>query len=152
DALIKDKPNNAFFWELKGHVFGRDGKYRDSAPALRKALQLRGNKSQLVKMELARVLVEMNDPSQLDEAIKLLEVALDTREDDAGGYQILARAYATKGRVPEADVAMAQAHLAGGDRAQAVIFAKRAQRGLAVGSRAWLKADDIIKTTSREKY
>ena len=151
DALLKDKPANPFFWELKGHVYAREGKHKEAAPSLRKSLQLRGNKSQLVKMELARSLVEMNDPTQLDEAIRLLEVALDTREDDVGGYQILARAYATKGRVPEADVAMAHAHLAGGDRQQAVIFAKRAQRGLPVGSRAWLKADDIIKTTSRDK-
>ena len=151
DALIKDKPNNAYFWELKGHVLASDGKQKDAAPALRKALALRGNRSQLVKMELARALVDTNDPVQLEEAIKLLEVALDTREDDVSGYQTLARAYAAKGRVPEADVAMARANLAGGDCKQAIIFAKRAQRSLPVGSRAWLKADDILKTTTRKE-
>ena len=150
DALIKDKPTNAYFWDLKGHVYAREGRHKEAAPALRKALQLRNNRSQLVKMELARTLVDMNDPSQLDEAIKLLEVALDTREPDAGGQQILARAYAAKGRVPEADVAMAQAHLYGGDCKQAIIFAKRAQRALPVGGRAWIKADDILKTTTRK--
>ena len=151
EALIKDKPANPYFWELKGHVYAKEGKHKDAAVALRKALQLRQNKSQLVKMELARTLVEMNDPAQLDEAIKLLEVSLDTREDDGGGHQLLARAYAAKGRVPEADVSMAQAHLAGGDCRQAIVFAKRAQRALAVGTRAWLKADDILKTTTRKE-
>ena len=41
---------------------------------------------------------------------------------------------------------MAQAHLSRGDRKQALIFAKRAQRALPSGSRGWLKADDILKT------
>ena len=151
DGLIKDKPANPYFWELKGHVLAHEGKHRDAVPALRKTLQLRGNRSQLVRMELARSLVEMNDPTQLDEAIKLLEVALDTREADVTGYQTLARAYAAKGRVPEADVAMAQANLAGGDCKQALIFAKRAQRSLKVGDRAWIKADDILKTMTRKE-
>ena len=151
EALLKDKPTNPYFWELKGHVLAREGKHKDAAPAFRKALQLRGNKSQLVKMELARTLVEMNEPAQLDEAIKLLEVALDTREPDVAGYETLARAYASKGRGPEAEVAMAQAHLAGGNCKQALIFATRAQRSLKVGDRAWIRADDILKTTTRKE-
>jgi predicted Zn-dependent protease len=151
DALIKDKPNSPYFWELKGHVYAKEGRHKDAAPALRKAIALRQNKSQLVRMELARSLVEMNDPAQLDEAIKLLEVSLDTRPDDGGGHVVLARAYAAKGRVAEADVSMARAHLTGGDCKQALIFAQRGRRALPEGSRAWLKADDILKTTSRKE-
>jgi predicted Zn-dependent protease len=37
-----------------------------------------------------------------------------------------------------------------GDPKQAIIFARRAQRALPQGSRAWLQADDIIKTVPRE--
>ena len=147
DALIKDRPNSPYFWELKGHVYAREGKHRDAVPALRKALQLRGNRSQLVRLELARSLVGLNDPAQLDEAIRMLEVALDTRPDDAGGHQILAQAYGAKNRVGDADAAMAQAHLSRGDCKQALIFAQRAQRTLSSGSRGWIKADDIIRTT-----
>jgi predicted Zn-dependent protease len=145
EALIRDMPSNSFFWELKGHVHARVGQYREAIPALRKALQLLGGRSQLIKAELAKSLVELNDPAQLDEAIRLLEPALEVSGEDAQGYTVLARAYAAKQRVSEADLAMAQAHLIQGEREQAVIFAKRAQAKLVPGSRAWLRADDIIK-------
>jgi predicted Zn-dependent protease len=146
DDLIKDSPKNPFFWELKAHVYSREGRQQQAIPALRKALQLMNNRSHLLRMELAKLIVDSNDRKQLPEAIRILEVSMDTRPDNVGGHQVLARAYAALGRIAEADVAMAQAHLARGDEKQAIIFAKRAQRQLKVGTRAWLKADDIIKT------
>ena len=152
DALIKEKPNSPYFWELKGHVYAKDGKPKEAVAPLRQALKLMGNRSHLLRMELAKVIVDSNDVAQYDEAIRILEVSMDTRPDDIGGHRTLARAYAAKGRVAEADVSMAQAHLVGGDRKQAVIFAQRAQRALPNGSRAWLKADDIIKTTPKDSY
>ncbi|MGE0626422.1 MAG: M48 family metalloprotease [Hyphomicrobiaceae bacterium] len=146
DELIKAAPQNPYFWELKGHVYAREGKSAQAIPALRQTLKLGGNRSHLVKTELARMLVSSSNPAYLDEAIRLLEVMLDTNEE-ASGYSLLARAYAAKGREAEAEVAMAYAHLQRGNNKQAIIFAKRAQRKLKVGSRAWRKADDIIKTT-----
>jgi predicted Zn-dependent protease len=151
DALIQEQPANPFFWELKGHVYAREGKHVQAVPPLRKALQLLGGRSSLIKMELAKSLVEMNDPGQLDEAIRLLEPALEASGEDAAGFTVLARAYAAKQRISEADLAMARAHLIRGDREQAVIFAKRAQAKLAPGSRAWLKADDIIKIKPQDE-
>ena len=150
DALIKEKPASPYFWELKGHVYGKEGKHVQTIPALRQALKLGGNRSHLVRMELAKAIVESGDVNQYDEAIKILEVSIDTRPDDIGGYRTLARAYYAKNRGPEADVAMAQAHLIGGSPQQALIFAKRAQKVLPHGSRGWLKADDILKTLPKE--
>jgi predicted Zn-dependent protease len=46
---------------------------------------------------------------------------------------------------------MARAHVIRGDRDQAVIFAKRAQAKLPPESRAWLKADDVIKIKPQEQ-
>ncbi len=150
DALIKEKPASPFFHELKGHVYSKDGKHQLAIPSMRQALKLMNNRSHLIRMELAKAIVETGDLNQYDEAIRILEVSIDTRPDDLGGYNTLARAYNAKGRQPEAEVAMAQAHLVGGNPKQALIFAKRAQKALPVGSRAWIKADDILKTLPRE--
>ncbi len=150
DALIKERPSSPYFWELKAHVYSKEGKFAQAVPHIRQALKLGGNRSHLLRMELAKAIVEGGAVAQYDEAIRILEVSIDTRPDDIGGYRTLARAYAAKGRVADADVAMAQAHLISGDPKQAIIFARRAQRGLPQGSRGWLKADDIIKTLPRE--
>ena len=150
DALIKERPASPYFWELKGHVYMKEGRFAQAVPAIRQALKLNGNRSHLLRMELAKGIVEAGDVNQYDEAIRILEVSIDTRPDDIGGYRTLARAYAAKGRVPDADVAMAQAHLISGDPKQALIFARRAQKVLPPGSRGWLKADDILKTLPRE--
>lgn len=149
DALLKERPNSAYFWELKAHLLSKDGKFVAAVPNIRQALKL-NQRSHLLRMELAKAIVESGDVAQYDEAIRILEVSIDTRPDDIGGYRTLARAYAAKQRVADADVAMAQAHLVSGDPKQAIIFARRAQRGLPPGSRGWLKADDIIKTVPKE--
>lgn len=150
EALIKERPTSPYFWELKGHVYSKEGRFALAIPAIRQALKLNGNRSHLLRMELAKGIVESGDVAQYDEAIRILEVSIDTRPDDIGGYRTLAQAYAAKQRIADADVAMAQAHLISGDPRQAIIFAKRAQRALPSGSRAWLKADDILKTVPRE--
>lgn len=150
DALIKERPNSPYFWELKGHVYSKEGKFKLAVPAIRQALKLNGNRSHLLRMALAKGIVETGDAGQFDEAIRILEVSIDTRPDDIGGYRTLATAYFAKQRHGDADAAMAQAHLISGDPKQALIFARRAQRALPQGSRGWLKADDILKTLPRE--
>lgn len=150
DALLKERPNNPFFWELKGHLLAREARYAEAVPHLRKAVQVGGNKVPLIRMELAKTLIELNDPRQLDEAIRILEVALETNEE-AGSFDMLARAYYGRNQVAEANLATARGLMARGDRKQAIIMARRAQAGLSPGSRAWLKADDIIKIGSKER-
>jgi predicted Zn-dependent protease len=152
DALIKDRPNNPYFWELKGHVLTKEARYAEAVPAFRRAVQIGGNKVPLVKLELAKTLVELNDPKQLDEAIRILEVTLETQQEEASSFDMLARAYAGRNQIPEAELATARAHMARGNRNEAVIFAKRAQARLQPGTRAWLKADDIIKIGAKERY
>lgn len=149
DGLIKDRPNSPFFYQLKGELLTKDAKWREAIPPLRRALALLNNRSALIRLELGKALVELNDPGQLDEAIRVLEVALEREEDDVIGFRTLARAYAAKGRIPDADIATARMHLAAGNREEAVIFAKRGLAKLSPGSPNWIKGDDIIKIRSQ---
>lgn len=150
DALIKERPNSPYFWELKGHVYAKEGKYAQAVPAIRQALKLGGNRSHLLKMELAKAIVEAGDVTQYDEAIRIFEVSIDTRENEIGGYRTLARAYEARQRRGDAEAAMAQWHLNSGNPKQALIFAKRAQQSLDPNSQNYRRADDILKTLPRE--
>ncbi len=149
DALIKRSPKNPYFWELKGHVYTRAGRFEKALPPLRQALKLTRNRSHLIRLELGRAIVRTGDRARYKEAIRYLEVSVATQPENIGAYPIMAQAYAAIGRTPDADLAMARYHLARGNIRQAVIFAKRAKRGLKRGSRAWLKSDDIIQLAPR---
>ena len=53
DALIKERPDNPYFWEVKGNFHYWSGKHREAIPALRKALQLAGGNESLMQVQLA---------------------------------------------------------------------------------------------------
>ncbi len=81
-------------------------------------------------------------PQGVDEAMALVRKA-NVTDPSPEGYRILANAFAKKEQLPQAELAMAEAHFLAGDIKQAQTFAKRAQRGLKVGSPEALRATDI---------
>jgi predicted Zn-dependent protease len=144
DALIRERPENPFFWEIKGDFLFRGGKHREAMAPLRKALQLAGSEP-LIQVELAQVMLGTEDRGLLDEAIGLLKRAVAGDSGNATAYNLLGTALARKGQMPAAEIATAQGRFAAGDIKEAQRFAKRAITKLPPGSPDWLRADDIIK-------
>lgn len=142
DALIKEQPANPYFHELKADFLMRTGKAREAVPHLRLALKLIGD-APLITVRLAQALVSSDDPAGIDESITLARKAL-IADPDPQAYRILANNFHKKGRTPEADLAIAEAHFLEGDIKQAQIFAKRSQRGLKDGTPESLRAGDIV--------
>lgn len=144
DGLIRDKPTNPYFWELKGDFLQKAGRPAESAIALRKALQLLNNDAPLIGVQLAQSLLQTKDPKGADEAIALLRKAIVREPDNATAYNTLGQAYYDRGLVPQSELARAQGLFYFGALKDAQAFAKRAQMGLKPGSPDWVKADDII--------
>jgi predicted Zn-dependent protease len=162
DALIRDKPDNPYFWELKGELLVKAGRPAQGVEPLRRAVALlekakrthQGTSLSQTSITLARALVASNDPNVLDEAIKILTGALGADkplwqgdDDDWMGWYQLAIAYQRKGNEAEALLATARKHFYSGnakDIREAQIYAKRAQGKFPRGSRGWLIAEDII--------
>jgi predicted Zn-dependent protease len=162
DALIRDKPDNAYFWELKGELLLKAGQPAEAVEPLRRAAALldklkRANplvSLSQTQIMLGRALVSTNDPRHLDEAIAILTNALGAdkplwqgEDDDWLGWWQLAIAYQRKGNEAEALLATARKHFYSGnakDIREAQIYAKRAQQIFARGSRGWLIAEDIV--------
>jgi predicted Zn-dependent protease len=145
EALIKERPDNPYFWELKGNFHYWGGKHREAIPPLRKALQLAGGSEPLMQVELAQAMLATEDRGLLDEATGLLKRASAADPNHATAHHLLGTAFARKGEYPKAELAAAQAHFAEGNIKEAHRFAKRAVTKLAPGSPDWLRADDIIK-------
>ena len=142
DALIKEQPNNGYFYEVKGDFLMRSGKMQDAIPQMRQALKLAPD-SPLIRVQLAIALQQSNMPGVLDELVTLLRKSL-IEDQNAQAYRMLASAYYKQGKGPEADAMIAQAHFLEGNLKQSQTFAKRAQTKLRPGSPEWIKNDDII--------
>ena len=148
DALIKERPDNPYFWELKGHVLLGAGKAKEAVAPLRRALELLKGRGPQVQIQLAGAIFRSSeDPKTNDDVIQLLERAVMVEKEDTGAYRILAEAYYRKSMVPEADLARAELSLLANNNTDAHRFAKRAQMQLKAGSPKWLRAEDIASTT-----
>lgn len=143
DALVQGSPSNPYYWELKGQALLENGRPAEAIAPLRKAVSL-APKSGLILNLLGQALVATERPGNLDEAIKILTLALQQEPDMPVGYRSLARAYALKGDLPMADLATAQGYFADGKVPDAKRHATRAQAKLKPNSPAWLRADDIV--------
>jgi predicted Zn-dependent protease len=144
DGLIREQPNNPYFWELKGDFLQKAGRPAESAVALRKALQLLGGDAPLIGVQLAQVLIQTKKAGSTDEAITLLRTATLREPDNATAYNTLGQAYYDKGLVAQSELARAQGLFYFGSLKQAQEFAKRAQAGLKPGTPEWVRADDIV--------
>ena len=148
DGLIRERPDNAYFWEQKADFLGKRGEHTEAAAALRKALALKPGQI-VMQAELAQELLGAQDKSGLPEVVKLLSHTLEA-DPTPDAYRQIATAYFGLGNEGEADLASAQASVLEGKPREAKGFAKRAQAILPKGSQGWLKADDIINIQEPE--
>ncbi|MFN3623688.1 MAG: M48 family metalloprotease [Hyphomicrobium sp.] len=142
DGLIAARPNNPYFWEVKGDLLMRAGRNREAIPSLRQAIKLDPNAS-LIRVQLAGALQEDSNPAAVNESVALLRKSL-IDDENSRAFRLLANSYYKQGKQPEADAMIAQAYFLEGDLKQAQLFAKRAQKMLRSGTPEWLKNDDII--------
>ena len=152
EALLRDRPDNPYFWELKGQVLLTAGKAREAVAPFRKATELLRGKGPQVQIQLADAIFRSTeDPQSLDEVIQLLERAIIVEKEDGNSYRVLAEAYYRKKMVAEADLARAELSLLNSNNGDAYRFAKRAQMQLKAGSPKWLRAEDIASTTKQKQ-
>jgi predicted Zn-dependent protease len=146
DQLIAERPDDAYFWEVKGDFLGKRGKHQEAAEALRKALALLPDQD-LIRAELAQELLTTQDKRYLPDVVKLLNKSL-LNDETSTSYRQLATAYYGLGSEGDADLASAEASVLEGRVRDAKGFAKRAKALLPSGSQGWLKADDILNIQS----
>ena len=143
DGLLQAKPDDPYFWELKGQMLLETGKAQASLDPLRRAVALAPS-SGLIKVLLAQAIVGTAGRAGADEAVRLLTAATQAYPDLPGSYHTLARAYALQNNIPMAQLATAQGLFIDGNIKEAQIQATRAQAKLKTGTPAWLRADDIV--------
>ncbi len=148
DALIAEHPNDPYFHELRGQMLFENGRAAEAVPSYERAVQLRPD-SGLIRLELARALIELGDSARFDEAERQLGEVVRIEPQNAGAWRLLGIAYGRNGDIPNASLALAESAMLRGAREEARFQAERARRTLPEGSPQWLRADDLKRAADR---
>ena len=143
DELIKSKPENPYFWELKGQVLLEFGQANEAVAALRRSVTLEPNAG-LIRALLGRALLATGDRANLNSAIGELSNAAQREPEDPDIWQSLSIAYGNSDNIGMAEYSAAQEAFLIGDQQSAVNHAAKAKKLLPAGSPTALKADDIL--------
>jgi predicted Zn-dependent protease len=150
NGLIAEHPNDPYFWELKGQMYFETGDAKSALAPYQKAVELLPN-NELIRTDLARVQLALNDPAMLDAAIDNLRYAIGRERDVAFRWHQLAIAYGRKGDKGHSSLALAEEALLLGRKPVARYHAGLAAQLFPRGSREWLQAEDILIAAKEEK-
>lgn len=148
DGLLREQPNNPWFWELKGQALLEFGRPQEALGPLRRAVALAPSAG-LVRILLGQALVATGNLAYNAEAIRELSNATQREPEWPDGWRQLAQAYGQKGDIGMAEYASAQAAFTAGDFRMAATQATRAMEKLPKGSPGYLKAEDITNYRPR---
>jgi len=150
DGLIQDEPKNPYFHELKGQMLFENGKVRDAVAPYQQSVRLAPDVA-LLRVELAQVEIETNDPALNQEALTHLKSAVSFEARNPDTWRFLAISYGRSGDMGNSALALAEQAMASGDKPLARQQAQRALKLLPAGSQGRLRAEDIQLEAQRKQ-
>lgn len=150
DALIAERPEDPYFHEMKGQMLFENARADEALEPYETAARLLPYSS-LIRLQLARIQLEIDDPALIDPAIENLRMAEQQEPRSASIWRSLAIAYGRKGDMGMNALAMAESAYFRGNETEARYHATRAKDTLPAGSPAVLQAEDILKAIEKKK-
>jgi predicted Zn-dependent protease len=142
DGLLKEYPNDPYFWEVRGQMLYENGRSAEAVTAYRKAAQLLPS-SGVIKIDFARALLATNNSDNDREAVRNLELASQQEPDSFDLWRMMAEGYSKLNNPGMTSLARAEMALLRGQRNEAIAHADAASRQLQSGTPAWQRAQDI---------
>ncbi len=148
DGLIRDYPKDPYFRELKGQMLFENGRIADAVQPYEEAVRLAPG-APLLRISLAQVYIESNDPKVNKRAIAHLNDALRTEDKESNGWHLLATAYGRDDQMGMAALALAEEGLSAGKKKDATQQASRAKALLQKNSAAYNRAEEIQREAEK---
>jgi len=142
DALIKENPTDAYFYELKGQMLFEHGRVAEALSPYEKAVSL-APKANLIGISYAGVLIETGKAENAKKAIKILEKVLLTENDEPDVWRLLASAANITGDEALKAFAMAEYNFLIGNIEGAKVQIKRAEQLIPKKSSKYLILMDL---------
>jgi predicted Zn-dependent protease len=142
DELIGEEPDNPYLLELKGQMLFENGRITASIEPQREAVRLRPD-SALMRIGLARALIEQQDPAALEEGAAMLREAVRLEPRNAPAWRFLGIAEGRLGRNLAASLALTEAAVLRRNRRDAELFLARARAAVRPGDPEWYRVQDL---------
>jgi predicted Zn-dependent protease len=142
DGLLKEYPNDPYFHEVRAQMLYENGRAAESIPSYRRAVQL-APAAAILKIDLARALLDVNNPDNVREAMRNLDLASQQESGNFELWRLMASGYSQLGDQGMTSLARAEMAALRGQRAEAQAHAESAARQLTAGTPAWQRAQDL---------
>ena len=142
DSLLRDRPNDPYFLELKGQILLESGRPREALDSLRQAVARAPNQP-LIAALFGHALIATEDPENFEEAKRVLRVAVQRDNDNPFAWYQLGIVYDREGDQARAALATAERYNLTGEPQLALVSAEQAMLGIPVNSPDWYRAQDI---------
>ncbi len=126
NSLIKQAPNDAYFYDTKGQILFESGKLPEAATTYASAHRLKPDNA-LILTDYARALIAQEKPELLNQAVSLLERARDRDDTYSMTWRQLAVAYGRQGKLGKSYQALAEEASLDGDYKGALQHLARAR-------------------------
>jgi predicted Zn-dependent protease len=150
DGLIAERPNDAYFYELKGQILFEQGHLAESVGPYQRSVELAPNEP-LLRLGLGRALIEAGDAASLASAVEHLRAATQAEPTYPVPWHFLGVALGRKGDLAGSSLAFAERSLLNAQYSEAAFHAEKAEAGLKTGSPQWLRAQDILNAARNQR-
>jgi predicted Zn-dependent protease len=150
DRIMAKRPDDPYYWALRGQFLFEGARPAEAVTAYRRALRLAPDEP-LIAGNLGRALLAVGGPENEREALRVLEAAVRDDGGDAAILRDLSVAHSKAGNQGLAALAAAERLALLGQFEDAGRLASRAMGLLPTGSPGWQRADDLLALARIER-
>ena len=142
ESLLRDRPRDPYFLELKGQILLESGKPQEALQSLRQSVAL-APEQPLISALFGHALIATEDKGNFQEAKKVLRSAISRDNRNPFAWYQLGIVYDREGDEARAALATAERYNLEGRPQLALPNAEAALRGIPTGTPDWIRAQDI---------
>jgi predicted Zn-dependent protease len=149
ESLLRDRPNDPYFYELKGQILLESGRPEEALASLRQATRL-APEQPLISALFGHALIATEKPENFEEAKTVLRAAIGRDNTNPFAWYQLGIVYDREGDAGRAALATAERYNLEGQSRLALANAEHALRSIPTGSPDWVRAQDIAMVSRAE--
>lgn len=142
DGLIEERPDDPYFWELKGQMLLENGRIPEAIVAYKEATRLLPL-APLILVAQAHAMVEADDPAFTKDTQNALRLALQVDPNDVFAWGLSAKSYAIDNQPGMSAYAAAERALLMGQFGEVVKYTRKAEEILPTGTPVWVRLQDL---------